>query len=96
MGQEEDAGLAPGEYAEARRRLGGLLEEMGLADFGYVIEPDLAGWSVMVECAAEGEWQCTALTIEYRLLATCEEQPAARRALLAGLERQLGNCKRSG
>jgi hypothetical protein len=52
MREEQHTGLAPGEYAEARRRLGGLLEEMALAEFVYVIEPDVAGWSVVVECAA--------------------------------------------
>ncbi len=88
--------LRPGDYDGARRLLAELLEEIGLADYTFAIEPGDDGWRIRIECVADGDWQTSEIDLPYQPFAGCSDSPAARRAILAELEGRLRDCRRAG
>mgnify|MGYP006287396203 CR=1 FL=1 len=83
------------DYDGARRVLAGLLEELGVADYTFAIEPAADGWRVHVECVAHGGWQESTLRLPHTAFAAAAEDGDARRSVLAILDARLAECRRT-
>lgn len=59
------------ELTNARETVGGLLEELGFANYLYEVEPDGHSddrWRVRVECETPGGWKMTELRVDRPVL----------------------------
>jgi hypothetical protein len=74
--------LSEKELIEARDTVQGLLEQLGLSTYLFEVEPRPDHWEVRVECAPEGGWQSSVLSVDAAWLSACRTDVVARRELL--------------
>lgn len=85
----------PERMAEAKEIAQGLLEELGVANYVFEVEPRETHWEVIVECATRDEaWQRTVLEVDDSALEAAHEPGAARTDLLEAWKARLDPCRR--
>lgn len=88
-------GVSTFELAEAREAAAELLETLGLAAYLFEVEPRAGGeWELRVDCAVDGGWQSTTLSVEKAGLLASRTDATRREALLAAWRTRLSACTR--
>jgi len=82
---------------ESRAAIERILDELGLRDFVFTIEPKEQVWELHVECSTEQGWQTVALPADLAELRASRHDGAVRERLRETWRRRLGECtKRRG
>lgn len=74
----------------AREAAGRLLEQLGLANFLYKIDPNDDGWRLQVDFDIEGCWKSVTVELDAKRLLASTTDPRLSRQLRAELRRALG------
>lgn len=75
---------------EARERINGVLEQLGVDAYLFEVEPRGDGWELKVECAIDEGWGSFSVALSELLLSDA----AARAVLLEQCQRALASCRR--
>lgn len=92
---EQVARITTRDLAQAKEAVNLLLEELGLANYLFDVEPRSGPWEVRIDCAADGVWHSLTLTVDLAELTEVVTDPAARERLLARWRNTLGACTKS-
>lgn len=82
------------ELAQAKEAVAALLDQLGVAEYLFEVEPRNGLWEVRIDCAAGDAWQSLSLTVDVTDLLQVEGNPAVRQALAAGWAAKLCSCSR--
>lgn len=74
---------------EAKETVGNLLEQLGLTNYLFEIEPRDDRWEVRVECAHNSAWQSSIFTVEDTALRACRTDRLVRDHMLSELHKHL-------
>lgn len=80
------------DLAQAKDAVSLVLEELGLSNYVFEVEPRSGPWEVRIDCAAGGVWQSLTLLVEAAELIEVVENSTARNKLLARWRETLGAC----
>ena len=75
--------------AEAKETVGNLLEQLGLTNYLFEVEPRADGWEVRVECPFNSAWQSSVFTLEDTALRACRTDRLVRDHMLSELNKRL-------
>ena len=82
------------QMAQARETLSTLLEEIGLANYTFDIEPKEGQWQVNVECAIDEGWESFQLTASAEYLSRGKDDAILHQFLLDEWGGALMACKK--
>jgi hypothetical protein len=82
------------EISNAREAVERILGECALRAFVYTVEPKAEGWILLIDCAADGCWQSTALPVDAAELGASLHDAAVRDKLRREWEPHLRACAR--
>jgi len=74
---------------EAKETVRDLLEQLGLAEYLFEVEPHADQWHVRVECALNSGWQSSVLSIDDSTLRACRTDRFVRDQMLGMLRKRL-------
>lgn len=74
----------------AREAAESLLEQLGLANYLYKIDPSDEGWRLRVDFELEGCWKSVTVMLDAERLLASTTDPRISRQMLAELRRLLG------
>lgn len=80
------------ELARAKEAVALLLEQLGLPNYLFDVEPRTGPWEVHIDCAADGGWQSLTLTIDMEELLQVAENQTVRLKVLARWRDALDAC----
>ncbi len=80
------------DLAFARETTARLLEELGLQNYLFDVEPRDGEYVLTVECAAAGAWETTTIAVDAGQLQAARGDRAAYRELLGELHSRLAAC----
>lgn len=87
--------LSAEQLLAAKETVNGLLEDLALEAYLFEVQPGEQGWDVRVECAIEGGWQNSRISVGFEELIASHDDEALRRKLFEEWKRCLGTCKRN-
>lgn len=81
---------------EGRAAVERILDDLGLRDFVFAIEPKPSGWQLHLECSMAEGWQSITLPADIVELRTSLRDTAVRARLREDLQARLVACAKSG
>lgn len=85
--------LSAAELVAAKEATGALLDELGLSNYLFEVEPQGNVWRIKVDCATKGGWQSLALTVGKQTLLQSQTDSAARSHLMGVFRQRLSARK---
>jgi hypothetical protein len=82
------------EILDARAAVEQILDECALRAYLFTVEPKTSGWTLTIDCAAEGGWQNLVLPVDAAELRASLRDAALRRKLRRDWEPHLCACLR--
>lgn len=79
---------------QARDTLAALLEEIGLADYVFDVEPREGQWGVNIECSAKDSWDTFQLTASAEYIVRGKDDAVLHQFLLDEWGDILKSCKK--
>jgi hypothetical protein len=77
-------------FVEAREATERMLDELGLGNYLFDVEPRDDGWEVKVECQADEGWKVTRVPVQREAFERSLHDAAARARLLAAFRDRIG------
>ncbi len=81
------------ELIQAREAASGLLDDLGLSEFLFDVEPDGGRWAVYVECASEQGWAAVTLPVLKERLLASQSDRTIRQQIAGQWRDRLGVCR---
>jgi hypothetical protein len=82
------------EIVDAREAVERILDECALRAYFFTVEPKADGWTLTVDCAAEGGWQNITLAVDAAELKASLRDAVAREKLRRNWEAHFRGCLR--
>lgn len=82
------------ELAQAKEAVSTLLDQLGVAEYLFQVEPRNGLWEVCIDCAAEEAWQSLTLTVDVTDLLQVEHNATVRQQLVTEWAAKLYGCSR--
>lgn len=79
--ERDEPNLAPERLIGAREAASSLLDEIGIANYRFDVEPRGQAFEVLVEHARDGEWHTASIHEDGRALLSALRDPAVRAEL---------------
>lgn len=81
--------LSARELMEAKEATAELLEQLGLENYVFEVEPGEGPWEVHLERPYDGDWQTVAIAVDRDRLLASRSSEAERQSLLADWRQRL-------
>lgn len=78
----------------ARETLSTLLDEIGLTDYVFDVEPGEQRWDVNIECAIDQNWECFHLTVDPEYIIRGKDDAIVHQFLLDEWSEALKDCRK--
>ena len=82
------------ELAQAKEAVSALLDQLGVAEYLFEVEPRSGLWEVRIDCAAEDGWQSLSLPVDVTDLLQVAHNPTRRQQLITEWSAKLCGCSR--
>lgn len=82
------------ELAQAKEAVSTLLDQLGVAEYLFEVEPRNGLWEVRIDCAAEDAWQSLTLAVDVTDLLQVEQNSTVRQELATEWSAKLCSCSR--
>jgi len=86
--------ITTNQLAQARDTLETLLEEIGLANYLFDVEPREGQWGVNIECAIDDGWESFQLTVSEEYIVRGKDDAILHQFLLGEWSDALKACKK--
>ena len=81
---------------DAKEATSGLIDQLGLEDYVFDVEPHEDQWEVRVECGHGGMWQSVTLMVDAARLRASRDNATERTQLLKEWGERLAACRYPG
>ena len=86
--------ITSNQLERARETLSTLLEEIGLTDYVFDIEPGERRWDVNIECAIDQSWECFHLTADPEYITRGKDDAILHQFLMDEWSEALKDCRK--
>lgn len=93
-GQAQLVHITTRDLAQAKEAVIALLDQLGVTEYLFEVEPHNGLWEVRIDCATDDAWQSLVLSVDLTRLLHIDEDPAVRRELLEQWATTLTACNK--